>query len=43
MFKIIGNQDFENLNIIRSYTVLLILKNLGLENEFKLLSQRVLL
>ena len=43
MFKIVDDQDFENLNIIKIYTLLTILKNLGLENEFKSLSERVLL
>ena len=43
MFKIIGEEDFENLNIIKTYTLLTILKNLGLENEFRSLSERVLL
>ena len=43
MFKIVGENDFENLNIIKIYTLLTILKNLGLENEFKNLSERILL
>ena len=43
MFKIIGEDDFEDLNIIKTYTLLTILKNLGLENEFRSLSERVLL
>ena len=43
MFKIIDEDDFENLNIIKIYTLLTILKNLGLENEFKSLSERILL
>ena len=43
MFKIIGNDDFESLNIIQIYSLLTILKNLGLENEFKSLAERVLL
>ena len=43
MFKIVGEEDFENLNIIKTYTLLTILKNLGLENEFRSLSERVLL
>ena len=43
MFKIVGDEDFENLNIIKTYTLLTILKNLGLENEFRSLSERVLL
>jgi len=43
MFKIVGEEDFENLNIIKTYTLLSILKNLGLENEFRSLSERVLL
>ena len=43
MFKIVGDEDFENLNIIKTYTLLTILKNLGLENEFRSLSERVLI
>ena len=43
MFKIVGDEDFEDLNIIKTYTLLTILKNLGLENEFRSLSERVLL
>ena len=43
MFRIVGEEDFENLNIIKTYTLLSILKNLGLENEFRSLSERVLL
>ena len=43
MFRIVGEDDFENLNIIKTYTLLSILKNLGLENEFRSLSERVLL
>ena len=43
MFKIVGEEDFENLNIIKTFTLLTILKNLGLENEFRSLSERVLL
>lgn len=43
MFKIVGDEDFENLRIIKIYTLLTILKNLGFENEFRSLSERVLL
>ena len=43
MFKIIGEEDFEKLNIIKTFTLLTILKNLGLENEFRSLSERLLL
>ena len=43
MFKIVGEEDFENLNIIKTYTLLTILKNLGLENEFRSLSESLLL
>ena len=43
MFKIVGEEEFENLNIIKIYTLLTIMKNLGLENEFRSLSERVLL
>ena len=35
MFKIIGEEDFENLNIIKTYTLLTILKNLGLEKNLE--------
>ena len=43
LFDIVGTQDFENLNLIESYTVLTILKNLGLDSEFKKFAERMLL
>ncbi len=43
LFKIIGNKDLLELNIIESFSVLTILKNLGFLNEFKNLSKRILL
>ncbi len=43
LFKIIGNKNFMQLNLIQSYSVLTILKNLGFEKEFKRLSERILL
>ena len=41
--KIIGNKDLLELNIMESFSVLTILKNLGFLNEFKNLSKRILL
>ena len=43
LFDIIGTKDFENLNLIESYTILTILKNLELDREFRKLSNRLLL
>ena len=43
LFKIIGNKDLLELNIMESFSVLTILKNLGFLNEFKNLSKRILL
>jgi len=43
LFDIIGTQDFESLNLIESYTILTILKNLELDSELKKFSQRMLL
>ncbi len=43
LFNIIGNKNFMELNLIQSYSVLIILKNLGFRDEFKKLSERILL
>ncbi len=43
LFKIIGDKDLLELNIMESFSVLTILKNLGFFNEFKNLSERILL
>ena len=43
LFDIVGTQDFENLNLIESYTVLTILKNLELNSEFEKFTERILL
>ena len=43
LFKIIGNKNFMQLNLIQSYSILIILKNLGFEDAFKKLTERTLL
>ncbi len=43
ILKIFNDKNFENLSLIQSYTILLVLENLGLSEEFKALSKRVLL
>ncbi|MEE2694724.1 MAG: hypothetical protein VX976_00025 [Pseudomonadota bacterium] len=43
LFKIVENKDFMELNLIQSYSVLLILRNLGFMDEFKKLSEKILL
>ncbi len=43
LFKIVDEKDLIQLNLIESYTVLTILKNLGLNNELKNISERILL
>ena len=43
IFNIIKNKNFLQLNLIQSYSILIILKNLGLSEEFKNLSSRILL
>ena len=43
LFKIVGEKDLMQLNLIQSYTVLTILKNLGLNDELKNISERILL
>ena len=41
-FETVGNTSFENLSLIESYQSLIILKNLGLEDEFKKISEQIL-
>ncbi len=41
-FETVGNTSFENLSLIESYQSLIILKNLGLDDEFKKISERIL-
>lgn len=43
IFNIIQNKNFLQLNLIQSYSILIILKNLGMNEEFKELSSRILL
>ncbi len=43
LFKIADNKNLTKLNLIETYSVLTILKNLGLENEYKKLASRILL
>ena len=43
IFNIIKNKNFLQLNLIESYSILIILKNLGLNDELKNLSSRILL
>ena len=43
LFKIVGNKNLNQLNLIETYSVLTILKNLGFEDEYKQLASRVLL
>ena len=43
LFKIVDNKNLTKLNLIETYSVLTILKNLGLENEYKKLASRILL
>ena len=42
-FKITSENDFEDLNLIENYQVLMILKNLGFKKELKELSESILL
>ena len=42
-FKVIGNKDFEDLSLLENYKALMILRNLGFEQEFKALSESILL
>ena len=43
LFKIVDDKNLTKLNLIETYSVLTILKNLGLENEYKKLVNRILL
>ena len=43
LFKIVDDKNLTKLNLIETYSVLTILKNLGLENEYKKLVRRILL
>ncbi len=43
LFKIVDDENLNKLNLIETYSVLTILKNLGLENEYKKLVSRILL
>jgi len=42
-FKIIGNKDFEDLELLENYEALMILRNLGFEAELKALSESIIL
>ena len=43
LFRIVGQKDLMQLNLIQIYTVLTILKNLGLDEQLKKISERILL
>ena len=43
LFKIVGDKNVTQLNLIETYSVITILKNLGLENEYKQLASKMLL
>ena len=43
LFNIVGDKNLTQLNLIETYSVLTILKNLGFEDEYKQLASRVLL
>ena len=43
LFRIVGNKDFSSLNLIENFSALIILKNLGLDEELKKLSASILL
>ena len=43
LFNIAGDNNLTQLNLIETYSVLTILKNLGLEDEYKQLASRILL
>ena len=43
LFKIVGDKNLTKLNLIETYSVLTILKNLGLEKEYKMLVSRILI
>ncbi len=43
LFRIVGQKDLMQLNLIQIYTVLTILKNLGLDEQLKKISERILI
>ena len=43
LFKIVGNKNLIQLNLIQSYSVLTIIKNLGFEDQFKEIANKMLL
>ena len=43
LFKIVDDNNLTKLNLIETFSVLTIFKNLGLENEYKKLARRILL
>ena len=43
LFRIVGQKDLMQLNLIEIYTVLTILKNLGLDEQLKKISERILI
>ena len=43
LFKIVNDKNLTKLNLIETYSVLTILKNLGLEDEYKQLASRILI
>ena len=43
LFNIVGDNNLTQLNLMQTYSVLTILKNLGLEEEYKQLASRILI
>ena len=43
LFNIVGDKNLTQLNLMQTYSVLTILKNLGLEDEYKQLASRILI
>ena len=43
LFRIVDDKNLTKLNLIETYSVLTIFKNLGLENEYKNLVSRILI
>ncbi|MAZ07719.1 MAG: hypothetical protein CMM99_04595 [Rickettsiales bacterium] len=43
LFRVVGNKDFSSLNLIENFSALIILKNLGLDEELKKMSASILL
>jgi hypothetical protein len=41
-FDIVGNRNIKNLDLLQTYQILIILKNLGFDNEFKELSKSII-